>query len=175
MDLLAGVSIDGFKILSWVLALAVGLGICFWPRKRHWAALDAVLVWIAANVGWGIYVLAHRGDARWPADTSLPGPPSLSGTPLVGEYLEPLDSWMDGVVGGVNDLWDLQAAIAVAMDFFRLAGWGCVAAVPAAVIAVWGSLFQQRRRKAELVRYRNTVDDLQRELAEVKRFVNFPG
>jgi len=174
VDLLAGLSIDGFKILSWVLALAVGLGICLWPRKWHWSALDAVAVWIAANVGWGIYVLAHRGDPRWPADGTFSAP-SLSGTPLVGEYLEPLDSWMDGVVGGVNDLRDLQEAIAVAMEFFMLAGWGCVAAVPAAILAVVGSYREQRRRKAELVRYRNTVDDLQRQLAEVKRFVNYPG
>ncbi|EMY35217.1 hypothetical protein D477_005611 [Arthrobacter crystallopoietes BAB-32] len=174
MDLLAGVSIDGFKMLSWVLALAVGIAVCFWPRKRHWAALDAVLVWTAANVGWGIYVLMHRGDARWPADSPLSAP-SLSGTPLVGEYLGQLDSWMDGVVNGVNDLQHLQAALAVAMDFFTLAGWGCLAAVPAAAIAVGGSILEQKRRKKEIVRYRDAVDDLQRQLAEVKRFVNYPG
>ncbi|NKX55396.1 hypothetical protein [Arthrobacter mobilis] len=174
MDVLAAISIDGLRNISWILALSVGLSLYLWhPRKLHWAALGAVAVFIAASLASGIYVLAHRSDPRWSAGSPLSAP-SLSGTPLVGEYLEPLDALMHSVVGGVNDLRDFQQAMAVALDFFTMAGWGCLAAVPVALFALAASYLDQKRRKAELTRYKSTVEDLQQQLTDLKRFVNYP-
>lgn len=174
MDLLAAVSVDGLKIGAWVLAIAVGVLMYLWyPRKLRWAALGAVAAFVAASVGSGLYVLAHPGDPRWPAGAELTAP-SLSGTPLVGEHLRQLDAVMGDVVGGVNSVRAFLDALPVALDFFTMAGWGCLAALPLAIIALAGSYLEQRRRRAEFERYKSTVEELQQQLRDVQRFVNYP-
>jgi hypothetical protein len=173
VDALAEISIDGLGAVSWILTILVGLSMYLWhPRKLHWAALGAVATFIAANVAFGIYVVAHPKDPRWTHDPSLSAP-SLSDAPMVGQYLEPLDSLMGIVVEGINDVRDYQQAIPVALDFFAAAGWGCLAAIPLAIYALTASYVQNKRQKAQLVGYKQTIDDLQRELDDVKRFVNY--
>jgi hypothetical protein len=174
VDILADISISGLKTLIWSLALGTALLLRFWyPRKLHWAALGAVAVFVAAGIGAGIYALAHPIDPRWPAEAPLSAP-SLSGTPLIGEYLKRLDSFMNSVVGGVNDLRGFQQAVPVALDFFTMAGWGCLAAVPLGVFALAAGYVEQKRRKAEFVRYKDAVKELQQQLRDVQRFVNYP-
>lgn len=174
MDILAGISISGLQTLIWSLALGTALLLRFWyPRTVHWAAIGAAGVFVAASIGAGIYVLAHPIDLRWPAGAPLSAP-SLAGTPLVGDYLKPLDSLMADVVGGVNDLRGFQQAVPVALDFFTMAGWGCLAAVPLGIFALWASCLEQRRRNLEFARYKSAIEELQQQLRDVQRFVNYP-
>lgn len=173
MDALAHISIDGLGVVSWILTLVVGLSMYLWyPRKLHWAALGAVGAFIAANIAFGIYVVAHPKDPRWTHDPSLSAP-SLSDTPMIGQYLQPLDSLMDSVVAGINDVRDYQQAIPVALEFFATAGWGCLAVIPLALFALVASYREKKRQKAEFAGYKRTIEELKQELDDVKRFVNY--
>lgn len=190
---MAQISIEEFSAGTWILATVVGLAVCLWhPRKRlsqpprylRYArkllagALGAVVTFIAANIAFGIYVVAHPGDPRWDDDDPL-SVASLSDTPMIGQHLQQLDSVMEDVVARINDVRDIQQAIPVALDFFAAAGWGCLAAL---LVAPAASYVEKRWRKAEKKRqtaefasYKRTIEDLQQELDDVKRFVNYQG
>lgn len=171
MDVLAGISSDGLRILPWVAAIAFALvATVLRPRRFHLTALGAVLLFAALNAGVGVYVLNHVGDARWSAGgESRLSAPSFSGTPVVGEFLGPLDSALNGVVGGVNDFLAFQQALPVALDFFAAAGWALLASFPLAIVAVAVGYGEARRRRAEFEDYRAAVDLLHGEVELLKR------
>jgi hypothetical protein len=150
-----------------VFALAAGI----WrPRKLHWTALGSVLLFAGLNAGAGIYVLNHLGDPRWSTgEEPSMSAPSLSDTPIVGQYLGPLDSALDGVVGGVNEFLAFKQALPVALDFLAVAGWALLVSFPLAILAASLSYAAARRRTAEFEKYRATVDLLKEELEQVKR------
>lgn len=91
---------------------------------------------------------------------------------MIGQHLQPLDSVMDDVVARINDVRDIQHAIPVALEFFAAAGWGCLAVIPLALFAL---VVRRKWKKAEFASYKQTIEDLQRELDDVKRFVNYQG
>jgi hypothetical protein len=171
------ISIEVLGVASWMLTIVVGLAIFRGRvRKLHWAALGAVFTFIGANVALGIYVVTHPGDARWDDDNPL-SVASLSDTPMIGQHLQQLDSVMDDVVARVNDVRDIQQAIPVALEFFTAAGWGCLAALLVALAAnsvekMWKKA-EGRQQDAEFASYKQTIEDLQQELDDVKRFVNY--
>lgn len=171
MDVLAGISGDGLRILPWVAAIAFALvAVVCRPRRFHLAALGAVLLFAALNAGIGVYVLNHVGDARWSAGgESRLSAPSFSGTPLVGQFLGPLDSALNQVVGGVNEFLMFKHALPVALDFFAAAGWSLLVSFPLAIIAVAVSYAEARRRRAEFEDYRAAVDLLKGEVELLKR------
>lgn len=173
MDLLAGLVRDQLRILSWIVAiiflLVAGL---LRPRSLQWTALGSVLLFAALNAGAGIYVLNHFSDPRWSGGEQPLSAPSLSGTPVVGEFLGPLDSALSGVVGGVNDFLAFKHALPIALDFLAVSGWALLVSFPVAVVAAVISFAQARRRKADFDRYRATVDLLQAELEQVKRQIS---
>ena len=171
MDVLAGISSDGLRILPWVAAIAFALVAAVWrPRRFHLTALGAVLLFAALNAGAGVYVLNHVGDARWsPGGESRLSAPSFSGTPVVGQFLGPLDAALNGVVGGVNDFLAFKHALPVALDFFAAAGWALLVSFPLAIIAVAVSYAAARRRRAEFEDYRAAVDLLKGEVELLKR------
>lgn len=163
-------------ILTWVAAGVFALAVGLWrPHGFHWTAVGSVLLFAALNAGAGIYVLNHFRDSRWPAggQPSL-SVPSLSGTPLVGQYLESLESTLNGVVGGMNDLLAFQRALPVALDFLAVSGWALVVSFPLAVLAAGIGLVRTRRTAAEFEKYRATVDLLKDELERVKRQIGAP-
>ena len=186
---LAEISIGEFSAGIWILTILVGLSMYLWhpgerlshlpkylrqARKLLAGALGAVTTFIAANIASGIYVVAHSGDPRW-SDNAPLAAPSLSGTPMIGQHLQSLDSVMDDVVARINDVRDIQQAIPVALDFFAAAGWGCLVAIPLALFALATSYREKKWQKAEFARYKRTMEDLQQELDDVKRFVNYQG
>lgn len=171
MDLLGGVSLDLLRILTWIVPAVVVLVAGFLLRRSfHWIALGAVLLFAALNAAAAIYVLNHFDDARWSPEgmTSLSAP-SLSETPIVGEFLVPLDSALEGVVGGVNDFRAFQQALPIALDFLTTSGWALLVSFPLVILAACVSFAKARRRKAEFTKYRATVDSLKDELEQVKR------
>lgn len=175
MDVLSGVSVDWLRALTWLSAIASGILLCFWwPRRAHLAALGSVVVLAVANLGAGIYVLSHLGDPRWSggAEERL-GDPSLSDTPVVGRFLESLDTLMSGVVDGVNEFIDFRAALPVALEFFAAAGLALFVSLPLAVLALIVSYREAQRRKAEFVRYKLQVEELRGELDEIKRHLGY--
>lgn len=171
MDLLAGVSGDGLRFLPWVAAVGFALVTAVLrPRRIHLVALGTVLLFAALSAGAGVYVLNHVGDARWSAvEESRLSAPSFSGTPLVGQFLGPLDSVLNQVVGGVNEFLALQQALPVALDFFAAAGWALLVSFPLAIVAVAVSYAETRRRRAEFEDYRAAVDLLKGEVETLKR------
>ena len=171
MDLLGGMSRDDLRIFSWVAAAIFTLVAGLWrPRRLHWSALGSVLLFAAINAGFGIYVLNHFADPRWSLGGQPPlTAPSFSGTPMVGQFLGPLDSALSGVVGGVNDFLAFKQALPVALDFLTASGWALLVSFPLAILAAGISYAMARRQKAEFEKYRATVDQLQAELEQIKR------
>ena len=175
VDILGGVNREWLAALTWMAAAAAGAGVLVWRRRRaDLAALAAVVVFMSANIGAGIYVLNHLADGRWGGDGQAKlAPPSLSGTPVVGQFLEPLEGAMAGMAGGVNDFIDFQAALPVALGFFAAAGWALAFSVPVALAAAAVQAKRARRRKAESAAWQGEVDKLRMELDAVKRHVGF--
>jgi disulfide bond formation protein DsbB len=173
VDALAGISGDGLRILPWGIAIAFALVAAAWrPRRLPLTVLGAVLLFAALNAGVGVYVMNHVGDARWAAGgESRLSAPSFSGTPLVGQFLGPLDSVLNQVVGGVNEFLEFQQALPVALGFFATAGWALLVSFPLAMIAVAVSYAEARRRRVEFEDYRAAVDLLKGEVELLKRQV----
>src|SRR3954464_3358436 len=161
---------DGLRIFCWVAAAAVlALGAGLWRLRRlHWTVLGSVLLFAALNASAGIYVLSHFGDSRWSAGGEPPlSAPSLSGTPVVGQFLGPLDSALNGVVGGVNTFLAFKQALPVALEFLAVSGWALLVSFPLAILAAGISFTMARRRTADFEKYRATVDLLKDELEQV--------
>jgi hypothetical protein len=176
VDILAGISSEWLKALTWIAALACAAALLFWrPRRPDLAALAAVIAYMAASVGAGIYVLNHLGDGRWGGDKEARlDPPSFAETPLVGEALRPLDGVMNGMADGVNDFVDFRAALPVALDYFAAAGWALALMVPLGVAAFATNTVRDRRRAAESAAQVTEVARLRAELELVKRHVGYP-
>jgi len=170
VDILAGVNREWLAALTWIAAAAACAGVLVWRRRRaDLAALAAVVVFMAANVGAGIYVLNHLADGRWGGDAQAKlAAPSLSGTPVVGQFLQPLEGAMAGMAGGVNDFIDFQAALPVALGFFAAAGWALAASVPVALAAAAVQARRARRRKAQAAAWQDEVEKIRNELDAVK-------
>lgn len=174
MDLLGGMSRDELRLFSWVAAAVFALVAGVWrPHRLHWTALGSVLLFAALNAGAGIYVLNHFSDSRWSAGGEPPlSVPSFSGAPVVGQFLEPLDSALNGVVGGVNEFLAFKQALPIALDFLAVSGWALLLSFPLAILAAVISSAMARRRSADFEKYRATVDLLKDELEQVKRQIS---
>ncbi|KRE79318.1 hypothetical protein [Arthrobacter sp. Soil763] len=170
-------SLDNLRLFPWVVAAVFALAAGLWrPRKLHSTAVGAVLLFAALNAAAGIYVLNHFGDPRWSAGgTQRLTAPSLEGTPVVGQFLQPLDAALNGVVGGVNDFLAFKEALPVALDFLGASGWALLLAFPLAVLAAVINYVAAKRRAAAFAKYRATVDQLQVELDQVKRQLSLLG
>ncbi|WP_104180275.1 hypothetical protein [Arthrobacter sp. B0490] len=165
---------DALRAFPWIAAAVIALVFGLWrPRSLHWIVLGAVLLFAAFNAAAGIYVLSNFGDSRWSPDGEAPlSAPSLSETPLVGEFLEPLDSAMEGVVGGVNDFRSFQEALPIALDFLATSGWALLVSFPLVILAAGLSFLTAQRRTADFRKYRATVDSLKEELEQIKRQIS---
>ncbi|MCO4238650.1 hypothetical protein [Pseudarthrobacter raffinosi] len=174
MDLLGGLSRDELRFFPWIAAAVFALVAGLWrPRRFHWTALGSVLLFAALNAGAGIYVLSQFRDSRWSAGGEPPlTVPSFSGTPIVGQFLGPLDSALNGVVGGVNEFLAFKQALPIALDFLAVSGWALLLSFPLAIVAAVVSYAVARRRAADFERYRATVDLLKEELEQVKRQIS---
>ena len=173
MDLLGGMNRDELGISAWVAASVFALAVGVWrPRKLHWSVLGSVLLFAALNAGAGIYVLNHVGDPRWSAGEPPLSAPSFSGTPIVGQFLGPLDSALNQVVGGVNAFLAFKQALSVALGFLGASGWALLVSFPLGILATVISYVMERRRTADFEKYRVTVDQLKVELEEVKRQIS---
>ena len=173
MDLLGGMSLDNLRLFPWVAAIVFVLAAGLWrPRRFHWTALGSVLLFAALKAGAGIYVLNHFDDPRWSGGEQRLSAPSFAGTPVVGQFLGPLDSALNGVVGGVNEFLAFKQALPVALDFLAVSGWALLVSFPLAVLAAGINFAMARRRTAEFARYRATVDRLEEELEQVKRQIS---
>ncbi|MGV0109965.1 hypothetical protein [Arthrobacter sp. CP30] len=174
LDLLGNMSPDVLRAFPWVAAALVALVFGVWrPRNLHWIVLGATLLFAALSGAAGIYVLSHFSDPRWAPDGQTPlSAPSLSETPLVGEFLEPLDSALEGVVGGVNDFRSFQHALPIGLDFLSDSGWALLVSFPLVILAACVSFLAAQRRKADFKKYRATVDSLKDELEQIKRQIS---
>lgn len=157
--------------------MVAGTALLLWrPRRPILAALGAVVVFMAASAGAGIYVLNHLGDGRWGGDGQPRlSPPPLSDAPMVGNFLKPLEGMLGSVTDGVNEFVDFRSALPVALDFFAAAGWALALSVPLAVAALAAGARAARRSRAEFTAYKTELEQLRAELNQVKRHVGYPA
>lgn len=166
-------SLDQFRIFSWAVPIGFVLIGCFRPRSLHWTVLGAVLLFTALNAVAGIHILNHFRDSRWSAGGEPPlSAPSFAETPLVGQYLGPLDSTLNRVVGVGNDFLAFKDVLPVAMEFLATSGWALLVSFPIAIIAAIISISRARRRARDFQNYCATVDQLRDELEQVKRQIS---
>lgn len=170
MDLLRGLSREDLSVAIWVCAAVFAVAMGIWRRRQlQWVALSSVMLFAVLNAGAGIYVLRTVGDPRWAQEGTVPlSAASLSEIRVVGQYLEPIDSALQSMVGSVNSLVAFQQALPVALDFFTKSGWALLIAVPLMILVAVMSFRAARRRKRELNNYRATVDQLKIDLEQVK-------
>lgn len=175
VDILAGVSSDWLKYLTWIVALAFTVVVLLLrPRRPDVALFAGVHVFLAASLAAGIYVLNHLTEGRWGGDKEARlVPPSLSETPMVGQFLQPLDGTLRSVADVANEFVDFKAAFPVALEFFVAAGWALAAAVPAGLCVLFGTAWENKRRKAEFAASRKELAQLRTELENVKRHVGY--
>ncbi|MFL4473547.1 hypothetical protein ACIPVK_06090 [Paeniglutamicibacter sp. MACA_103] len=166
-------SVDQFRIFSWAVPIGFVLLGCFRPRSLHWTVLGAVLLFAALNAVAGIHILNHFRDSRWSAGGELPlSAPSFAETPIVGQYLGPLDSTLNGMVGVGNDFLAFKNVLPVAMEFLAASGWALLVSLLLAIVAAIISISMARRRARDFQNYRATVDLLKEELDQVKRQIS---
>lgn len=170
MEVLENLSREDFRNYCWGIAAAflIVVGILRW-RSLHWTAVGSILLFAALNAGAGLYILFNFGDSRWsPGSVPALSAPSFAGTPVVGEYLVPLDSALQDMVGGMNEVLAFKQALPVALEFIGMSGSALLVSVPVAVVAAFISFFVSRRRRADHEKYRATVDQLKGELEQIK-------
>ena len=81
----------------------------------------------------------------------------------MGQFLGPLDSALNGVVGGVNEFLAFKWALPVALDFLAMSGWALLVSFPLAILAAGIGYAVAGRRTADFEKYRATVDLLKDE------------
>jgi hypothetical protein len=177
VDFLGGLNPDGLKSLTWVVAgVAAALLVAWRWRRVDLAALGGSLIFAVASFAAGVYVLFHLGDGRWGGDAhERLVAPSLAGTPVVGQFLKPVDGLLSGLADGVNEFNDVQAALPVAGGFLAAAGWAFALAVPLSILSLVVGFFLARYRKAEFVRVARQVEDLSAEVAGLRQLVGSPS
>lgn len=173
VDILSGLNGDGLKNLTWIVAIAAGLLLCLRQYRRvDLAALGAVVVFAVANVAAGIYVLCHLGDGRWGGDAhERLVAPSLAGTPMIGQFLAPVDGLLSGLAEGFNEFTDIQAALPVAAGFMGTAIWASAVAVPLCIVALVVGFIVASRQKAAFKRVTADIKRLNEEIVELRTLV----
>lgn len=177
MDILAGVSSEWLKNLTWIAAVLAGAAVLLLQRFRRpdLAALAGVGVYIAGTLGAGIYVLNHLQDGRWGGnEEARMDPPSFTETPMVGQFLGPLDDALGSVADGYNEFLDFRAALAVAVEYFAAAGWALAILVPLGLVSLVVQVVVARRRAARTRAAVAEVARLRDDLERLKRHVGYP-
>ncbi|MFF1830525.1 hypothetical protein [Paenarthrobacter sp. NPDC058040] len=169
MDLLSGVGPEYFYVLIWAAtAVFIVAATIARPKRFHSTALAGSLIFATLSGGAGLYVLNHYSDPRWSPQATQLSAPSLSETPLVGQFLGPLDSALSSMVNGVNDFLAFKDALPVALDFFASAGWALLVSFPMGILAAMVNFVLAKRRAATVERYRVTVDQLKADVEKLK-------
>jgi hypothetical protein len=123
MDVL---SVDVLKMLPWILALLIGAAVYFiYFRKWYSAAIGAAFTFVVAALGIGMYILLHATDTRWSGQEVIQAP-KVSETPLIGQSLEPLGTFLNQTANSINYAAAFQHAFPVAWEFFMLALYGLI-------------------------------------------------
>ncbi|MGH3653095.1 hypothetical protein [Glutamicibacter sp.] len=169
MDFLTGIGLEQLRMWIWILALVFAVVVGLWRRRQLVVvALATVLLFATFNAGAGIYILKRLGDPRWTMGEPPVSAPELSGTPIVGRQLAPLESALESIAGGVNSFWEFNQALPVALDFFARSGWALLAAIPLIIVIMIRNFRAASRRRKELLNLSGAVAQLQAELAAIK-------
>jgi hypothetical protein len=127
-------SVEVLKLLVFVVAIAVGLGMFFIHGRRwQWPVFEAAFTYIIANLALVIYVLSRPLDPRWSAgkETTVDAPDLPQG-PVVDIVTNPLSDFFGGVTGNVNAVVNTGAT---ALDLLIWTGYGLVAAIVFFIVA----------------------------------------
>ncbi|MFJ5107974.1 MULTISPECIES: hypothetical protein [unclassified Glutamicibacter] len=169
MDLLTGIGLEQLRMWIWILVIGFAVAAGLWRRHQLVAvALASVLLFAAASAGAGIYILKRPGDPRWTMGEPPVNAPDLSGIPVVGKQLAPVESALESIAGGVNSFWEFNQALPVALDFFERSGWALLAAIPLIIAMMIKTFRAASRRRQELKNLSGAVAQLQSELAAIK-------
>ena len=171
MDVL---SIEGFKILAFVLALVVGAGVYVgFFRKWYWALVGAAFTFVVTTAGVGLYILLHVTDPRWSGGQEpFIQAPKVSETPLIGQYLEPLGTFLNQTASSINDAVAFQHALPVAWEFFSLSLFGLVVFVSAMIVALVMSKLQSLLLEKKVIELQRQNNSQKGQIGELTQAVN---
>lgn len=174
MELLNNVSTDTLKILVSVIAIVAGVGMYFvHERKFYWPAFEAAMVFVVANLAAVFYILSRPTDARWSVgkDPALIAPELPSGL-IVGPLTDPLNHFLGGMTGSINDVVAIKNAFVVSQDFLLMAGWGLITSVVLYIFAQLASRVDYRHERRQ---QKKEIEALQKELDDIKQYVGYPS
>jgi hypothetical protein len=168
MDVLSGISVDTLKFLGFVIAGLISIGVYFaFFKKWQWALVGAVFTYLIWTTGIGLYVLLHVNDPRWSGEETSLQAPAIADTPIIGQYMQPLNDFLNSTASSINDFVAFQHALPVAQEFFGLAGWALAILVPVVLFAVIYSRIQAAIESAQQKDKMKKMKAAIRELQEI--------
>jgi hypothetical protein len=190
MDVFANISLDSFKVLTWVLALVLaGLWFLISAHRKYWDIIASVLLsllvgaaaFLLANLGVAFYILSHMTDPRWSAGKEPLWKPSEleSNLPFIDEVVKLLNGVQDNVSGAVNNVGTIQNAIFATGDFLWMVvlsiGAVIVLSVCAFIASRWAKRRNEKEQAKELSRLKSEYADIQMNLADIREQAHLPA
>lgn len=186
MDVLANVSLETFKVLTWIVSLVFGaLWFYIAAHKKYWeiiasslaGLLAATTVFLLANLGVAFYILSRISDPRWSAGKDPIWTPDKleSNLPFINEITTLLNGVQDNVSGAVNSVGAIQNALVVTGDFL----WMVVVSIPVLIIlaiaAFIASKWAKRRNDRQLEKERvEEMREIKADLADIRKQKGLP-
>jgi hypothetical protein len=189
MDVLVGISLDSFKVLTWVIALSVGvLWFFIAAHKKYWEIISASLLglvvaastFLFANFGVAAYILSHVTDPRWSAGKSPLWTPNKleSNLPFINDIVTMLNGVQENVSGAVNNVGAIQNAFFAAGDFL----WMVVLAIPTIIVLAiaafiasrWAKRQNDKQQTREITSLKLAVEENAANLADIRRQKGLP-
>jgi hypothetical protein len=171
MEMLSGASVDTFKNLVWIVAVAIGLLFLIGSRvytppriaaRVLTAATAGTGAFAASNLAVVLYILANLMDPRWSVgrDATVESP-DLSAGPFFEPITNTLNDVLDGLAGSVNSVIAMKNAFLTMPEFIFAAGWASLALVGLAVAnRILSSSIEKEHMKL--------IDRNTRELADIR-------
>jgi heme/copper-type cytochrome/quinol oxidase subunit 2 len=174
MEVLANISLDTLRVLTWVVAIVVAVLWCgiLWvflaSQKRYWeissSIVQSLLVGAAAffllNLGVAFYILSHLTDSRWSVgkDPLLSPNDIQTNIPFLDEFEKQINDVQHGVAGAVNNVAAIQHAFSAA-SYFLVTAFIAIGVVLALALLTLVTGIWARRRAEKQKEYDNQYRD----------------
>lgn len=162
MEVLSSVSVFGFKVGIWLLAIAVGLFAYIGDKRRKGDRYKQILaavkslyvaayVFALASLSTMFYIMSHATDPRWSEGKNplLNPDEASSDIPVVRDIMNAFNDLQGTVTGVANNAISIQNAFATIPEFFHLFFWAAVTAACLKLV-LWRLAIHDQKRDARL-------------------------
>lgn len=172
MELLSGVSVDTFKMLTWIAAPVIGGLFLIGGRASSPLALAARVIsallaatvsYAAANMAVVFYILAHLTDARWSVgkDPGIDSPDLSAGPTIFQPITDMLNDLLSTMTGSLNNVIAMKNAFLTIPGFVAAAAWAVLLLVPLVIaVRTFGWLLEKEQAQQ--------IDRNTRDLADIR-------